>query len=51
MGRNKSKVEKWREKMEKYRATITRDQYIVDLKKAGFTVKDKKVQTLDEDKM
>jgi hypothetical protein len=40
MGQSKSKVEKWREKMKQYRASVPLDQYFADLKKAGFTVKD-----------
>jgi hypothetical protein len=39
MGRNGNKVDKWREKMEQYRASVTRDKFIADLKKAGFSVK------------
>jgi len=32
-------VDKWREKIEQYRASVTRDKFIADLKKAGFSVK------------
>lgn len=35
------KMAKWREKMDKYRSSISRKEFIADIKKAGFTVKDR----------
>jgi len=41
---SQKKVYKWREKMDRYRASVTRDKFIADLKKAGFSVKDTRNQ-------
>ena len=39
MDQSKNKVDRWREKIEQYRASVTPDKFLADLKKAGFTVK------------
>jgi hypothetical protein len=39
MGEHKNKVDRWREKMEQYRASVIPEKYMADLKKAGFLVK------------